>query len=267
MKVLQCPDDNTVQIGQGNLSYVVNGGFTLFHAIPAGWNPAANGTAGTDGAGGPVAMQWGVALSTTPQWVADMANTSKLGVFFPESTMPQGNPTRIPWNVRSSIAGIPDGASATLMLSENTLAGVGGIPPYAQTVLGETNWACPLPQFATFIGSSSVCGALTSSPVNCTNNSMLQPTGDNDSQFWAFANRVGTFANINGARTLTLEGSYPFSNSGHPAGCNMGFCDGAVRFISNTIDGTVYAKIITPSGSKLPTYLKQMPVEQDAFVN
>ena len=45
----------------------------------------------------------------------------------------------------------------------------------------------------------------------------------------------------------------------------MGFCDGGVRFISNTIDGTVYSKIITPAGSKLPLYCKQMPVEQDAF--
>ena len=40
----------------------------------------------------------------------------------------------------------------------------------------------------------------------------------------------------------------------------MGFCDGAVRFIRNTIDGTVYSKIITPAGSKLPLYCKQMPV-------
>ena len=47
----------------------------------------------------------------------------------------------------------------------------------------------------------------------------------------------------------------------------MGFCDGAVRFIINTIDGTVYSKIITPAGSKLPVYLKQFPVEQDAFIN
>ncbi len=45
----------------------------------------------------------------------------------------------------------------------------------------------------------------------------------------------------------------------------MGFCDGGVRFITNTIDGTVYSKIITPAGSKLPYYLKQQPVSQDAF--
>lgn len=45
----------------------------------------------------------------------------------------------------------------------------------------------------------------------------------------------------------------------------MVFCDGAVRFISATINGTVYAKIITPAGGKLPLYARQLPVEQDAF--
>jgi len=45
----------------------------------------------------------------------------------------------------------------------------------------------------------------------------------------------------------------------------MVFCDGATRFISATIDGTVYAKIITPAGSKLPTEYRQLPVSQDAF--
>ena len=32
--VLKCPDDNTTQVNQGNLSYVVNGGFALWHAVP-----------------------------------------------------------------------------------------------------------------------------------------------------------------------------------------------------------------------------------------
>ena len=35
--VLICPDDNTIQNGQGNLSYVVNGGFALYQADPIGW--------------------------------------------------------------------------------------------------------------------------------------------------------------------------------------------------------------------------------------
>ena len=48
----------------------------------------------------------------------------------------------------------------------------------------------------------------------------------------------------------------------------MGFCDGAVRFITSTIDGTVYSKMITPAGSRLPFTAKQMPLSnQDAFAN
>ena len=60
-------------------------------------------------------------------------------------------------------------------------------------------------------------------------------------------------------------GFFPFSNGAHSGGCNMVFCDGAVRFISANLDGTVYAKIITPAGSKLPIYARQLPVAQDAF--
>jgi hypothetical protein len=45
----------------------------------------------------------------------------------------------------------------------------------------------------------------------------------------------------------------------------MMFCDGAVRFISSSIDGTVYSKIITPAGSAVPLYARQHPVAQDVF--
>ena len=70
---------------------------------------------------------------------------------------------------------------------------------------------------------------------------------------------------VQDGQNLTLKGSFPFSNSAHPSGCNMMFCDGAVRFISNTIDGTVYAKVLTSAGSKLPPDFKQLPVDQDAI--
>ena len=67
---------------------------------------------------------------------------------------------------------------------------------------------------------------------------------------------------------MTIEGSsIPFANSAHPSGGNFAFCDGAVRFITNTIDGTVYSKILTPAGSRLPLYCKQMPVNQDSYAN
>jgi prepilin-type N-terminal cleavage/methylation domain-containing protein/prepilin-type processing-associated H-X9-DG protein len=258
--VLVCPDDNTIQNGQGNLSYVVNGGYSLFHAVPIGWVGSP-----IDGGGAPtgVPLNWSAAGLG---WAGTVGVTAKLGVMFLESTFGQvqgANQVRIPWNVRSSLTGIVDGASNTVLMSENTLTGVSIVPtPYSNSMT--TNWACPMPNFATFIGASNVCGVPAT--FDCTAG-QLAPLGDIDGQGWSMANKVGTYANINGGQNLTIEGQYPFSNSAHPGGCNMGFCDGGVRFINNSIDGTVYSKILTPAGSKLPLYCKQMPVEQDAFTN
>jgi prepilin-type processing-associated H-X9-DG protein len=93
----------------------------------------------------------------------------------------------------------------------------------------------------------------------------LQLQGSVDGQGWQLVNQVGTYENINFGQNLSIKGSFPFSNSAHSGGCNMVLCDGAVHLISSTINGTVYAKIITPAGSKLPIHAKQLPVEQDAF--
>jgi prepilin-type N-terminal cleavage/methylation domain-containing protein/prepilin-type processing-associated H-X9-DG protein len=261
--VLTCPDDNTIQTGQGNLSYVVNSGFALYQAIPVGWVGSPIDGQGT--ISGP--SIW--STIPPPQFQPTIAIMAKLGVMFPESTFPQGNQTRIPWNVHTTPAGVSDGASSTILISENVLTGVSTGTPYSLNF--ETDWACPLPTFTSFIGATNVCGVPSAgSSLDCTaggagNNALLMANGDVDGLGWSFANKVGTFANINGGKNLTLEGSYPFSNSLHPSGCNMSFCDGAVRFITNTIDGTVYAKLITPAGTRLPFYAKQLPVNQDAF--
>ena len=37
LAILRCPDDLNAQDGQGNLSYVVNGGFSRFPAVPIAW--------------------------------------------------------------------------------------------------------------------------------------------------------------------------------------------------------------------------------------
>jgi prepilin-type processing-associated H-X9-DG protein len=266
--ILRCPDDLTTQSNQGNLSYAVNGGFSLWHVDPYGWAGSQ-----TDGGGSFVSMTWATG-ATAAAYQASSGVCQKLGVFFLEETLPQGNATKIPWNIRSTLNSMQDGASATIMLSENTLAGVSTGSALSQTK--ETNWATPFPTFTMFIGSTNVCAGTNTitGAVDCTaggvfanQQKLLAPTGDADGPAWAFANKVGTYENINYGQNLTIEGSSPFSSSGHPGGCNMMFCDGAVRFISQTIDGTVYSKIITPAGSRLPIYAKQMPLNQDSFTN
>jgi len=263
LKILQCPDDNTVQTGQGNLSYVVNGGFALWHAVPYGWAGAAIDGASTVSA----PSIW---APTTTGYLGTIGIMQKMGVMFIQSQFPQGtvNAPRIPWNIKSSMSAIIDGTSSTILLSENILSGASSPSFYSDGQV--TNWACPFPTFTSFFGPTNVCGTLATPPsagtqLNCTTG-ILAPIGDNDGPGWALANQVGTFANINGGGNLTIKGSFPFGNSGHPHGINMGFCDGAVRFNSNSLDGTVYSKIITPAGSKLPIYCKQMPVAQDAFI-
>ena len=260
LKILQCPDDNTVQVGQGNLSYVVNGGFALWHAVPIGW-------VGSTVDGGAHRLAPSIWAPSATTFLGTIGTTQKLGVMFIESSFPQGTSSapRIPWNVRSSLTSIVDGASNTILLSENTLTGAGTPTPYSDNLV--PNWAArspPSPRSSARPISAAPRVAGTS--LDCTAGS-LTPSGDNDGFGWSMANKVGTLANINGGQNLTIEGSYPFSNSAHPAGLNLGFCDGGIRFISNTIDGTVYSKIITPAGSKLPLYCKQLPVEQDAFVS
>jgi prepilin-type processing-associated H-X9-DG protein len=243
---------------------VVNGGFALWHAVPFGWVGSQ-----IDGGATPTSapLTWAPAATG---FLGTMGVTQKLGVMFLESTFPQGVQTRIPWNARSSIAGIVDGATSTILLSENTLTGAATPTPYTANLEG--NWASPVPTMSMFIGPSSVCGVPASS--DCTAGQLApasvaggvgSQSGDADGVGWAFANKVGTFENIAFGQNLTIEGSFPFSNSAHPSGTNMVFCDGHVQFIPNTIDGTVYSKLITSAGTKLPLYCKQMPLSQDAF--
>ena len=258
--VLRCPDDETVLHNRGNLSYVVNGGFALWHADPVGWVGGA-----IDGAPAPTARP--LAWSTTPSdWTKTVDVTRRLGVMFIETKFPEGigQNVTIPWNVRSTHADISDGQSWTLLLSENTLTGASAEPTFYSRGL-PTNWATPLPNFTSFFGPSNVCGdGSFPASLDCATGG-LGSNGGVDGPGWAFANKEGTYTNINFGQNLTIEGSFPFPNSPHPGGFSAGFCDGAVRFIRSTIDGTVYAKLITPAGEKLPIHCRQLPLDAIEF--
>ena len=156
--VLKCPDDITTQPNQGNLSYVVNGGFALWHPIPY----SVTGSQIDGGQTGTI-LQW--ATGTSPaNYLSTMGVTQKLGVMFLQSQFPQGVQTKDPLE-RGFDADEPGGRpSSTLLVSENTLAGVAS--PNAFTANLEGNWASPVPTLSMFIGSPAVCGVPTT--TNCT---------------------------------------------------------------------------------------------------
>lgn len=252
--VLRCPDDTSAQPGQGNLSYAVNGGFTLFHANGLSYSGGLPNKQPTPDPAIFVTMDW-----------TSTAVAQRLGVMFLGSTT-----GGFAWDYKTSPGGITDGSSNTLLVSENTLA---GYDP-ASAMLGgtPTNWACPIPNFCMFIGSPNVCGTGKTRKCGVSPAPSLAATFGNppvDGIGWKQANlNDGTNGDfINGGQNRVDKGTFPFSNSGHPSGCNMVFTDGATRFISSSIDGTVYAKMITPAGSKLPVAFRQAPLSQDAFAN
>jgi prepilin-type N-terminal cleavage/methylation domain-containing protein/prepilin-type processing-associated H-X9-DG protein len=278
LAILRCPDDLNAQPNQGNLSYVVNGGFSRFPAFPIGWaGPKFDVGQPTNG---PI-LQW---LPGNPGWLATQGVGTKLGVMFPGAVIPStisagtgASQIRYAWSINTTLSSIVDGLSTTFLLAENTLTGYSAqnasplVPPNF-----ETNWACPHPNFTSFMASDNVCG-----PPGGTGacfSSQLGPLPDAppsvaliDGPAWDAANLNGTNENIGFGASLTLKGTFPYINSGHPGGFNAGMCDGSVHFVRNQISGTVLSKLMSSAGSKLPPPgqgyigLKQLPLSQDDF--
>jgi prepilin-type N-terminal cleavage/methylation domain-containing protein/prepilin-type processing-associated H-X9-DG protein len=268
LSILRCPDDTNFTPNEGNLSYVANGGFARFADNPLSWSAyQTDAIAGGTG----TAMLWDSA-GTLARGV-----NQKLGVMFLNSiydkTADEGIANSLagrnpPWGgIKTTSASIVDGSGSTILLGESTLVGYSSGVPYSASQ--ETNWAAPWPNFSMFIASDNVCAPKgAGATVNCAGvfRKAADYVNSEDDPQWNFANRLGTFENMGYGQTLTIKGTFPFVTSGHANGSNFAFCDGSVRFVSNTLDGSVYAKIVTPAGSKLPIPYKQQPVSQDAFI-
>jgi prepilin-type N-terminal cleavage/methylation domain-containing protein len=255
LAILRCPNDDTIIPQSGNLTYAVNMGFARWTGdkiIGAGWE-------GGIGGGAPAAFSWG----TMPQGGGEGA-FKRSGLFFLGTAS-----GKAPWDVTPHTpASITDGASTTVMLAENVFGGasLAGSNIYTTSPGVVTNWATPHPNFVGFITSNLVCGPTR----NCGNLSPsdLQPVlGKTDGAGWVRANQIGTNENINsGVRNgLATEGSSPFVNSKHPGGFVVGMVDGSTRFLQDSIDGTVWAKLVTPAGQNLPTPYRQLPLNADSI--
>ncbi|MFO0956959.1 MAG: DUF1559 domain-containing protein [Isosphaeraceae bacterium] len=252
--ILSCPNDDSTITGRGNLSYAANMGFSFWFYNPIGW------------AGGKTSGAWGPTLAWDSNPLVNFALAKKTGVFSLGS--PSG---KQPWDYNHSPSSITDGSSTTIMISENVW---GGYAPGGNGLTAggaDSNWACPYPNFIGFIASDNVCtdGASTGT-IDCSRGSSPTPlstiAGQSDGQAWSQANLRGSFEEINyGAKNLGIDGLSPFSNSRHPGGFVVLMCDGSTKFIQDTIDGAVYAKLITPGGSSMDPRYRQLPVASDSY--
>lgn len=239
LPILVCPDDISEQAGEGNLSYAVNGGFGWTAGSPSPDCPSAfhklgfppirpmdlNGNGITCPASGPE---------------TDAASDKQLffqtGLFFLENWPPGEGTAR-----HHSADSIADGLSTTLMLAENVRA---GYDPYGGVGGG---WASPVPQHQSFFLSSYVCEG-----ARCAAGRVDYRRANSRTHPYALEA-------INSALEQA-EGEAPWPSSYHSGGVNAVYADGHVQFLSETIDGPVYASLVSPCGSRIEGPLKQAVV-------
>ncbi len=262
MKFLTCPDDTTTQPKTGALSYVVNTGFGPWHFFSPVWVGNKLGGQYTSSA-----MQWGnPAISGVQQMLSGASTAQKTAVML-QGTF-QGN---APWDAKTTSSSIVDGASTTVLATESMNA---GYSTSSQLTGGGilTNWACPHPNFVAFWGSQQVCTSGGTMGMCNAGILMINNTGGSqfDSPAWNAANSLQTDESINYAYTQGFisasdKGVFPHPNSGHVVGINVLFCDGSVHFIQKSVNGVVWSKLLTPAGSQLPYYCRQLPVSSSDF--
>ena len=59
------------------------------------------------------------------------------------------------------------------------------------------------------------------------------------------------------------ESSFPFAASFHPGGVNVAFADGRAKFLSDEIEGHVYAAIFSPDSRPLNRVALRQPIISD----
>lgn len=242
INILVCPLDTTIVPGRGNLSYAVNGGF--------GWTQPVDCPTTPHWAGVP-------SFSTTPfdfngdgktcnsaeddpaLLGSDRLLYFRTGLFFAEN-WPEGTGT----SRHHTLGSITDGASTTIMIAENVR--VGFDPAW------NSSWASPWPPRQSFFLSGYICKSSSCSAGNVD---------------YARANdRSGlpqSLESIN-ASLDQAEGEAPWPSSYHPGGVNVVMADGHGQFLRETIDGKVYAALVSPQGLKIKGPLGQViPGEDD----
>lgn len=216
--IIVCPSDISEVPGQGNLSYVVSSGVG-FSALIGGIHdcPVGPSSGKLDLNGNGITCNSSTSGDGTP---SDRELFFQMGLFFNETWKGEIRAKR-----HYTMAGITDGTSNTMMISENIRTGHN---PARDT----SNWASSNPYLTSFyIGNPCLNASCSAGNVDY--------------------NRANSGSSAINAGLTQPEGSAPFPNSLHTGGVNVGYCDGHVQFLSENIDGKVYAALASPQGQSL----------------
>jgi prepilin-type N-terminal cleavage/methylation domain-containing protein len=259
--VFVCPNDvNNGQQPTG-LSYVANCGYGNF-PLTAGASTEADGNTT-----GPIFHGFGPNGGCDIAWPTKATNPS-----YPSTTsIDAARDLGVFWrNVNDGFrmtldrVSLRDGLGQTLMITENhnaknwgagylgTMVNPNATPsplvvtagsPWVGYVLGNQTPTAVLDTgfvvYATPTAGASDIGFVTTGSVN------------NDTPPLGIATYNGTTAisRINGSKG-TAQSASPFPGSTHPGVVTAAFCDGRVRTVNDTIDFGIYARLVTPGGSR-----------------
>jgi len=137
---------------------------------------------------------------------------------------------------------IVDGAGNTVMFTENTKAG-------ENAITGARTWADP---------SLRSCGFIF--PI-------LRFTGKGFANIYKSPDVSLGSPFINEMRN-GRDGDAPFPNSNHSGIVMASFCDGGVRPLSETIDKSVYVRLLTPGGARVRSitgFVQEDPLSGNDF--
>ncbi len=207
---VRCPSNRELQAA--GLSYVVNCGLSNFGLDPTG---AAN----TDDV---QALQSIPAFSTNPKKASDAVRDKSFGLFFDRDKTPASRTLRKTYvSTEVTTDGIKDGASYTLMLTENT---------------GPRTWAVVFPEPA--LGYQANYGALWwSDHPNLSN-----PYGPPQPGDGRMINDPSTAVPV--PRFVARPASF------HSGGALVTYADGHTQFQSEQIEYGVYHKLMIPDDAK-----------------
>lgn len=234
LSVLACPDDETAFNVRGGLSYVINSGYAdlvkmnqYAAAIAAGNNPRET--------------QMHNFTAIPADWDEDLAYPASTTAPYSDSDDEEiTRSSGLSWiqvrqkNMSQRFATIYDGTSNTLMLAENTNAGVAG------------TWSNP-------------------SPLNCTFVYPILST-DVDRTRYPDPPLPPGVSGLPNANRFAGEGT-PTPSSNHSSICNFIMADGSARSISDTVERRVYLRLLTPAGTKLrwPGFVAETPLSANEF--